>query len=160
MFDEIHAFRTLPHRALDLRVPLVADHDDFALLTAHLADFDMHLGHQRAGGVEDLEAALLGFGAYCLGNTVGAEDDRAAGRRVGQIIDEYRPLGAQVVADELVVHDFVAHVDRRAEFLQGALDDGDGALDAGAEAAGVGEEDLHGFPLYFRGLEPCKLIAK
>ena len=69
------------------------------------------------------------------------------GRHFGQFLDEHRPLGAQVVTDELVVHDFVPHVDRRAEFFQGALDDGDGALDAGAEAAGVGEEDLHGVPL-------------
>jgi hypothetical protein len=38
----------------------------------------------------------------------------------------------------LVVHDFVAHVDRRAELDQRALDDLDGALDAGAEAAGIG----------------------
>jgi hypothetical protein len=74
---------------------------------------------------------------------MGTEDDRAAGRHFVKFLDEHRPLGAQVVADELVVHDFVAHVDRRAEFFQGTLDDGDGAFDAGAEAAGVGEDDLH-----------------
>jgi hypothetical protein len=49
---------------------------------------------------------------------VGAEDDRAAGGHLVEFVDEHRALGAQVVADELVVHDFVAHVDRRAEFFQ------------------------------------------
>jgi len=39
------------------------------------------------------------------------------------------------------VDDFVAHVDRRAEFFQRALDDGDGAVDAGAETARVGEKN-------------------
>jgi hypothetical protein len=41
------------------------------------------------------------------------------------------------------VHDFVAHVDRRAESFQRALDNGDGALDTGTETAGIGEKDLH-----------------
>jgi len=47
--------RLWPHGTFDLRMPLVADHDDFALLGTHLGNFDVHLGHQRAGGVEDLE---------------------------------------------------------------------------------------------------------
>jgi hypothetical protein len=37
--------------------------------------------------------------------------------------------------------DFVPDIDRRAEFDQGALDDVDGPLDAGAEAAGLGQDD-------------------
>jgi hypothetical protein len=65
----------------------------------------------------------------------------------GQFLDEYRALGLEVVDDEGVVHDFVAHVDRRAEFFQRALDDGDGAVDAGAEAARIGKQDggRHGY---------------
>ena len=43
----------------------------------------------------------------------------------------------------LVVHDLVAHIDRRTVFLQRALDDLDRAHDAGAEAAGLGQNDLH-----------------
>jgi hypothetical protein len=35
----------------------VADHDDLAALFAHAGDFEMHLGDQRAGGVEDAQAA-------------------------------------------------------------------------------------------------------
>jgi hypothetical protein len=36
------------------------------------------------------------------------------------------------------VDDFVAHVDGRAELLQGTLDDLDRTVDAGAEAARLG----------------------
>ena len=79
---------------------------------------------QFAGGVDGLEAdEALKFEAF---------------------LDEYRALGAQVVDDELVMHHFVAHIDRRAEALQCLLDDLDGALDAGAEAARIGEQDFHG----------------
>ena len=66
-----------------------------------------------------------------------------AGRHLVELLDEHRALLAQVVDDELVVHDLVAHVDRRAVALERALDDVDRAFDAGAEAAGVGEEDVH-----------------
>jgi hypothetical protein len=44
-----------------------------------------------------------------------------------------------------VMHDFVAHIDRRAEFHQSALDDVDGALHPGAKPAGLGEDDADGF---------------
>jgi hypothetical protein len=53
------------------------------------------------------------------------------------------------------VDDFVAHVDRRAEFFQRALDDGDGAVDAGTEAARVGEKD-GGRHKLFSGVTGCE----
>ncbi len=54
------------------------------------------------------------------------------------------PERAQAVDHVTVVHDFVAHVDRRAEQLDRALDDVDRAVDTGAEAARIGEQDAHG----------------
>ena len=42
------------------------------------------------------------------------------------------------------MHDFVTHVDRRAERFERALDDLDGAIDAGTESTWVGEQHLHG----------------
>ena len=50
------------------------------------------------------------------------------------------PFALQVVDDEPVVHDLVAHVDRRAELRERLLDDRDRAVDAGAEAARIGEQ--------------------
>ena len=72
-----------------------------------------------------------------------AEDHRGAVRHLVELLDEHRAARAQPVDDEAVVHDFVPHVDRRAEQLEGALDDLDGAVDAGAEPARIGEQDLH-----------------
>src|SRR5581483_1516541 len=48
----------------------------------------------------------------------------------------------------LVVDDFMAHVDRRAVHGKRTLDDFDGAVDAGAEAAGIGKQDFHGSGFY------------
>jgi hypothetical protein len=39
--------------------------------------------------------------------------------------------------------DFVANIDWRTELFERALNDGDGALDAGAETTRIGEDDLH-----------------
>ncbi len=46
----------LAHSALDLRVSLVTDHDEFITFLVQLGHFDMHLADQRAGGIEDLKA--------------------------------------------------------------------------------------------------------
>src|SRR6266545_7704402 len=73
-----------------------------------------------------------------------AEHDDAARRNLRQLVDEDRAQAFEPVDDELVVHDLVAHVDRRAELLQRLLDDGDRAVDAGAEATRIGENDVHG----------------
>ena len=64
-----------------------------------------------------------------------------------ELLDEHRAFRLQVVDDELVVDDLVAHVDRRAELRERLLDDRDRAVDAGAEAARVREDDVHQFPL-------------
>ena len=64
-----------------------------------------------------------------------------AGRDLVQLVDEHRAARAQILDDVAVVHDFVTHIDRRAVFLQRPLDDLDRPLDAGAEAAGLGQDD-------------------
>ncbi len=135
---EVHAALGLAHGALGLGVTAVADHHDLGAFLELLGDFHVHLGDQRAGGVEHLEAATLGIRAHRLGDPVRAEHHGSAGRNLGELLDEHRALGAQGLDHGRVVHDLVAHVDRRAELLEGALDDLDGALDAGAKAPGIG----------------------
>ena len=98
----------------------------------------MHLGHERAGGIEDIERPALGLLLHHARHAVGAENHRGAVRHLVQFIDEYRADGAQAIHDVLVVDDFVAHVDRRAEQHDGPLDDVDGAVHTGAESAGIG----------------------
>ena len=121
---------------------LVADHHDVEAVLAHLRDFHMHLGHQRARRVEHAQAARLGFRAHGLRHAVRAENHRTAVGHFVQVLDEDRAFLAQILDDVGVVHDLVAHVDRRAELLDGPLDDLDRAVDAGAEAARLREQDF------------------
>ncbi len=120
------------------------DQHAFVAVAAVAHHFHVHFGHQRAGRVENLQAAPLGFLADRLGNAVGAEDDDDVVRHLIEFLDEDGAALAQVVHDELVVHHLVTHVDRRTEDIEGTVDDLDGAIHAGAEAAGIGEFDLHG----------------
>jgi 4-hydroxy-3-methylbut-2-enyl diphosphate reductase len=113
-------------------------------------DLQVHLRHQRAGRVEHLQRAARGFRAHRLRHAVRGEDHRRAIRHFVQFLDEHRAALAQVVDHELVVHDFVAHVDRRAEGFDRALHDLDRAIDAGAETARVGEDDVHARIIAFR----------
>ena len=76
------------------------------------------------------------------GDAVRGEDHGGAVGHLVQLLDEYRAEGAQPVDDVAVVHHLVAHVDGRAEQFDRALDDVDGAVDAGAEAARIGEQYL------------------
>ena len=58
--DEHEVVRRLAHRALDLLVALVADQDDRVALRGELLRLHVHLGHERAGGVDGREAARPG----------------------------------------------------------------------------------------------------
>ena len=63
----------------------------------------------------------------------------APGGHVAQVVGEDRALAPQVLDHVAVVHDLVAHPDGRAVDLERHVDDVDGAVDAGAEAARRGE---------------------
>ena len=81
------------------------------------------LRDQRAGRVEIVEPARLGFGGHRLGHAVGGEHHRHAVGHLVELVDEHRALGLQAVDDEAVVDDLVADIDRRAIALERQLDD-------------------------------------
>ncbi len=99
----------------------MADEDALLAVAAVLGHFDVHLGHQRAGGVEYLQATACSFLAHGLGDAMGAEDDDDVVRHLVELFDEDGATVAQVLDHELVVHHFVAHIDRRAEDFQARL---------------------------------------
>ena len=117
---------------------------DIAAGTAVPGHFDVHFGYQRTGGVEHLQAAGLRFTADRLRHAMGTEDDRRADRNLIELFNEYRTAGAQIVDHELVVHDFMAHVNRCTQHIQRTIDDFNGAVDTGAETPRVGKYDIHG----------------
>ena len=61
--------RRLAHGAEHLVVALVADEDDRVALAGEANRFEVDLGHQRAGGVDGPQAALLGEAARIAGAT-------------------------------------------------------------------------------------------
>ena len=83
----------------------------------------VHLGHQRAGGVEYAQTAFAAGVANRPRYAVRAENDRGAVRHLVQFVDEHGARAAQAVDHEAVVHHLVAHVDRSAEALERTLHD-------------------------------------
>ena len=78
-----------------------------------------------------------------LGDAVGAENnDGAFGNFIG-FLDEYDAFVLQPLHHMRVMNDFMAHINRRAEFIERHFDDFDGAFNSGAKTAGLGQNDLH-----------------
>ena len=119
VLDEVHAPAVrgveAPHGAFDFRMPGMADEHDVATFARVPRDFHVHLGHQRTGGVEHREAAPRGFVLHGRGHAMRGEDDRGAVGHLVELVDEHRAELAQALDHVHVVHDLVAHVDRRAE---------------------------------------------
>ena len=141
----------LAHGAFNFRVTGVADQNAFTAITAVARHFDVHFGHQWARSIEYFQATACRFGTYGLGHAVGTEDDDNVIGHLVEFFDKDRTACAQVFDHELVMDDFMAHINRRPEDFQGAVDDFDRPVHAGAEATGVGEFDLHAVP---RVLQP------
>ncbi len=113
----------------------MADEHDLAARLVMAFGFHMDLGDKRAGGVEIDETPMLGFPGHGFRYAVSRKDDGHALGHGVQLLDEAGAHGLQALDNEAVVNDLVAHIDRRAVFLERALDDLHGALDAGAKAA-------------------------
>ncbi len=131
------------HRALDFRMPRMADQDHVAALARVTRDFHVHLGHQRTGGIEHLQAAPVGLVRTACETPCALKITVASSGTWSSSSTNSAPSPRSRSTTIAVVHDFVAHVDRRAEQHHRPLDDIDGAIDAGAEAARVGEQNLH-----------------
>ena len=115
----------------------MADENALTTIAAVLGHFDVHLGDQRAGRVEHLQATASGFLAHGLGHAVGAEDDDDVVRHLVQLFNEDGPTIAQVFYHELVMHHFVTHIDRRAEDFQRTVDDFDRPVDPAQKPRGL-----------------------
>jgi hypothetical protein len=130
----------LPGGADDLLVALVADQQDVEVGAGEALGFVVHLGDQRAGGVDGLQVALGGRRVHRGRDPVrGEHHDGSLGDLVG-LLDEHRTGRGQGIDHMPVVHDFVTHVDGSAVFLQRALDGLDGSIHTRAVATRLGEE--------------------
>ncbi len=97
----------------------------------------MDLGHQRAGGIEDRQATCGRFLLHAPRDAVGAEYGDGERRDFRQILNEDCTLIFQAFDDVFVVHDLVAHINRRPILFEGALDDFDRTHDPRTKSAGL-----------------------
>ena len=143
-FDQAHsAGGQLTHGADHFRVAGVADQHDLVPAPVMNIGLAMHLGHQRTSGVEYEQIAPRRFLGHRARHAMGREDDRRTGiRHLIEFLDENGALGAQAIDHVAVVHDLVAHIDRRPVNRQRALHRFDGAHHPGAEAARRAQQHL------------------
>ena len=121
----------------------MADEDEHAALADIALALIVDFADQRTGGVQHGQAALLRFFLHAARHAVGAEHRHGVGRNLGQVFDEARALGFERFDHALVVHDLVAHIDRRPVFLQRAFHDLDRAHDACTKSARLSQNHLH-----------------
>jgi hypothetical protein len=121
----------------------VADESDEVAAVGVAARLCVHLRDQRTDGVHDDETAPLAVLLYRRRDPVGGEHADRPLRYLVLGIDEDGAEPLEPLDDVVVVDDLMANVDRRAVLVEKALDDLDRSVDAGAERARGGEEDLH-----------------
>ena len=139
------AFGDLAERADHFGMAGMADEQDVAAVVDQPLGLAVDLRHQRAGRIDDSRGPRsLGRGGHRLGHAMGREHDRPVVRNLVELVDEDRAQIAQPVDDEAVVDDLMPDIDGRAEALERQLDDLDRAVDAGAETARGGNQDVEG----------------
>ena len=106
----------------------MADQHDLAPAAVMDLGLAMHLGDQRTGGVEREQIAPRRLRGNAARHAVRGEDHRRVGvRDLVEFLDENRALGAQALDHVAVVHDLVAHIDRRPVDRERPLHRFDGA---------------------------------
>src|ERR1700686_3290163 len=96
----------------------------------------MHLGDQRAGGINHAQGAVLGFLANGGGDAVGAENEHGIGGDFLDGFDEDRAAAAKLFDHVGVVYDLVVDVDGRAIGFEGEFHNVDCATNPAADPAG------------------------
>src|SRR3954452_14854271 len=147
------------HRAHGFLVAFVPDvHDAVPLAGAHL-HLVVHLGDERADGVDD-EAALGPGRLHDLGRrSVRRQHDRPARWHLVEVVDEHDTEVFEAAHDQLVVHDLVVAVHRGIEGPDHPRQCLDRHLHTGAKAAGRGEEhSIDGHDPRLRGARAVSFI--
>ena len=129
------------------------DENDFSSLGMVVLAFAMNLGYQGASGIDDRQIARARLTLDVLRYAMGAEDRDGAVGNVADLFDENRAFGTQRFDDTFVVHDFMAHIDRRAETFYRTLDDLDGPFDPRTKAARLRKDHVNDAFVAFRHLK-------
>ena len=143
--DHLRHLGSLAQRAHNLIVIQVPDQDQRVAVLGKADRLHVHLGHQRTGRVDHPQQPQLGSLPHRRRNAVSAVDHALAVRHLVHVVHKDGALALQVLDHILVVHDFLAHVDRRPEGLQSDAHNVDGAHHARAESARLQKQKSFGF---------------
>ena len=123
----------------------MADEDD-GVTPAGVADrFQVHLGDERAGGVDHVQLPACGVGPHGRGHAVRAEHHHRSCRHLIELVDEDRASLGKLRDDVPVMDNLLADIDGRAQLLQRQVHDVDGADDTGAKSTRAWHHQHAGF---------------
>jgi len=117
-------------------VIFVADQNNGAFFAGEFQRFQVHLGDQGTGSVDDFQGTRLGLIANGWRHTVGTEYQYRAVRYRINGFDKNRSTAAQLLHNIRVMNDFVMHVHRRPISFERQLNNIHGAHYPGTEAPG------------------------
>jgi hypothetical protein len=118
-------------------VVAVAYQNQRIALLRKLDSFNVYLGDERAGGVNDFEVTALAALADCRRDAMRGVDHALTVWDIVDFMDENCAFFRQLIDNISIMNDLAANIDGCAEGFEGDSDDIDGANDAGAEAAGL-----------------------
>jgi hypothetical protein len=121
---------------------LVTNHDDLQACIVMALRLDMDLAHKRASRIDKNHLAPRSLGRHSLRHTMRRKDNRAIIGAIFKFLDKNSAFGAQIVDNIFVVHNLVAHIDRRAPLIDCNLDNLDGAVDPRTKAARGGKNNF------------------
>ena len=105
--------------------------------------FQVNLGHEWTGGVDDAQRITFGGGANFGRHPVSTEDEERTRRDVGRVFDEDGSLRAQILDHVLVVDDLVPNIHGRAKTFERDFDDLDRSVYTRTEASGARDADFY-----------------
>ena len=103
----------------------------------------MHFGNQRTGCIKDPQLPLLSLLSDRLRNAMGTENHNHIIGHLMEFLDKDGTALAESIHHELVMHHFVTDIDRGTKDIQGAIDNINGPINAGAKPTWIGKFDLH-----------------
>ena len=140
--DDLNPIRRLTRGSLNLFVASVAHQDDVVVFLGEALNLAVNLGHQRAGCIDGLQVPSLSGGNHRRRNTVRGEHQDGTFRNLVHLVNEDGAAGFQRRNHKLVVHNLLAHVDRRTVVIQSLFNRNHSTVNASAVAAWAGQKHL------------------
>ena len=142
--DDLDVLGGFTGGSFNFLVAVVADQEDVEVVLGKADSFPVHLGHQRAGGVNGAKATVLGRLHYRGRYAVGRKNHQGAFGDLVGLVNEDGTLFLEGADHVNVVDDLLADVDRRTVVFQRLLNGNNGTVHSGAVAAGSREQNLFG----------------